>query len=425
MAPARRHRRQPAGRATARGRPATASPTRLTAASTRYRFASSPCPQGEGPRPPGGARHGIPRAAPTCQGAARRARSRAGGDGREHTPASIEIFVRRHGLDEPRMKASCRRIFVVCGVFGNITNDDIAGTISTVARRCPRRAARDRGSGPGTGAPARRLRLGPRVVRPPPASTRSSSRARDGFLFGVGVNRLAVPPARAIRVRRAAVRPSLPSMPRWSPKNVDSSMPWGTPRFSRGSLPTPTRSSTASPSTPRRTHGFARRRTCGHLWIPACHVRDVVRIQTPTASSKPNERDELTFTPMRHDERVVEDRYNEQDPKAVAAEIIDTTGVFVALLARLDDPGWSRTGIYNYPTPAPRTVEWIATHTSHELLHRTTTSPPRCVDRGVNSTTLSTPAVRRRRLGGRPTRCTRRVVAAAGRSSSWGPSSMR
>jgi len=32
-------------------------------------------------------------------------------------------------------------------------------------------------------------------------------------------------------------------------------------------------------------------------------------------------------------------------------------------------PAWERTGVYNYPEPALRTVEWIAIHTTHELLH--------------------------------------------------------
>jgi S-DNA-T family DNA segregation ATPase FtsK/SpoIIIE len=115
----------------------------------------------------------------------------------------------------------------------------------------------------------------------------------------------------------------------------------------------------------------ARARPAPDMWSPleyACHVRDVLRVQTERVAQAQRE-DEPTFTPMRRDERVLEDRYNEQDPKTVGNEIIDATDAFVALLASLDDEGWSRTGIYNYPAPASRTVEWIATHTSHELLH--------------------------------------------------------
>ena len=37
----------------------------------------------------------------------------------------------------------------------------------------------------------------------------------------------------------------------------------------------------------------------------------------------------------------------------------------------LDAAGWERTGVYNYPTPQLRTVEWIGRHTVHELRHHT------------------------------------------------------
>jgi hypothetical protein len=72
---------------------------------------------------------------------------------------------------------------------------------------------------------------------------------------------------------------------------------------------------------------------------------------------------------MRRDERVIEDRYNEQDPAVVADEIIDAADALIATLEGLDDDGWQRQGLYNYPEPQLRTVEWIAVHTVHELLH--------------------------------------------------------
>ena len=31
--------------------------------------------------------------------------------------------------------------------------------------------------------------------------------------------------------------------------------------------------------------------------------------------------------------------------------------------------GWARTGLYAYPEPAQRDVDWIARHTLHELHH--------------------------------------------------------
>ena len=76
------------------------------------------------------------------------------------------------------------------------------------------------------------------------------------------------------------------------------------------------------------------------------------------------------FVPMGRDERVVEDRYNEQDPATVAGDAARRRPRrSPRSLDGLDDAGWERTGIYNYPEPALRTVEWIAIHTTHELLH--------------------------------------------------------
>ena len=107
------------------------------------------------------------------------------------------------------------------------------------------------------------------------------------------------------------------------------------------------------------------------VWSPleyACHVRDVLRVQRDRVLLALVE-EQPTFVPMRRDERVVEDRYNEQDPAVVAQEILDAADAFVETLDSLDHPGWQRTGIYNYPTPQVRTVEWIGVHTVHELLH--------------------------------------------------------
>ncbi len=65
----------------------------------------------------------------------------------------------------------------------------------------------------------------------------------------------------------------------------------------------------------------------------------------------------------------VEDRYNEQDPTEVAAALVASADTLADLLDGLDASAWTRTGFYNYPERALRTVEWIAIHTVHELLH--------------------------------------------------------
>jgi S-DNA-T family DNA segregation ATPase FtsK/SpoIIIE len=100
----------------------------------------------------------------------------------------------------------------------------------------------------------------------------------------------------------------------------------------------------------------------------ACHVRDVLRVQLERVDLALAE-DEPEFVPMRRDERVTEDRYNDQDPSLVATELGDAADALANRLAHLDDRGWARTGIYNYPAPAARSVEWIGRHTIHEERH--------------------------------------------------------
>jgi hypothetical protein len=91
-------------------------------------------------------------------------------------------------------------------------------------------------------------------------------------------------------------------------------------------------------------------------------------VQTERVELAQRENDPV-FVPMGRDERVVEDRYNEQDPTVVAEQLRGAAETFAQLLDDLDDAGWERTGIYNYPEPALRTVEWIAIPTDHELFH--------------------------------------------------------
>jgi len=107
------------------------------------------------------------------------------------------------------------------------------------------------------------------------------------------------------------------------------------------------------------------------VWSPleyACHVRDMLAVQTERVVIAQREVDPV-FVPMGRDERAVENRYNEQDPQLVSAQLADAAETFASLLDGLDAAGWERTGTYNYPEPALRAVEWIAIHTTHELLH--------------------------------------------------------
>jgi DinB superfamily len=100
----------------------------------------------------------------------------------------------------------------------------------------------------------------------------------------------------------------------------------------------------------------------------ACHVRDVLRIQRQRVALALAQ-DTPRFVAMRRDERAVEERYNEQDPALVAAELTYAARQFAAALGELDDEGWLRTGVYLWPAPAIRTLEWVGRRTAHELAH--------------------------------------------------------
>jgi S-DNA-T family DNA segregation ATPase FtsK/SpoIIIE len=124
----------------------------------------------------------------------------------------------------------------------------------------------------------------------------------------------------------------------------------------------------------------ARTRPAPNVWSAleyGCHVRDIFEVQ--------RERIELAlrvdhpaFAPMGRDERAVRDRYNEQPFEAVVAALHARGDELAGALEDLDAEGWTRTGIYNYPEPADRTVEWIARHTLHEVRHH-----QRDIDQGL------------------------------------------
>jgi DinB superfamily len=100
----------------------------------------------------------------------------------------------------------------------------------------------------------------------------------------------------------------------------------------------------------------------------ACHVRDVLRFQRERVALA-LAHDTPRFASMRRDERAVEERYNEQEPAVVAAQITQAAQRFGAALRALDDDGWRRTGSYPWPAPEVRTIEWVGRRTAHELAH--------------------------------------------------------
>jgi hypothetical protein len=106
-------------------------------------------------------------------------------------------------------------------------------------------------------------------------------------------------------------------------------------------------------------------------WSPleyGCHVRDMLRFQRERIALAQAEKTPR-FASMRRDERAAEEHYNDQDPLAVADEIVTAARELTGALAALDDHGWLRAGLYPWPVPEVRTVEWIGRRTTHELAH--------------------------------------------------------
>ncbi len=99
--------------------------------------------------------------------------------------------------------------------------------------------------------------------------------------------------------------------------------------------------------------------------VPRIRCRGFQRDRVHLAQSQDTPR----FVSMRRDERAVADRYNDQDPAAVAAQITQEARLFADSLREPDDDGWLRMGTYPWPSPEVRTVEWVGRRTAHELAH--------------------------------------------------------
>lgn len=106
-------------------------------------------------------------------------------------------------------------------------------------------------------------------------------------------------------------------------------------------------------------------------WSPleyVCHVRDVFRVQHERLNLA-LETDVPAFTPMDRDERPIRDRYNDQDPAVVLDELDEAARRLGSAFAALTRKQLDRTGIYNYPMRAERTMTWVGRHTIHEGVH--------------------------------------------------------
>jgi S-DNA-T family DNA segregation ATPase FtsK/SpoIIIE len=106
-------------------------------------------------------------------------------------------------------------------------------------------------------------------------------------------------------------------------------------------------------------------------WSPleyACHVRDVLLMQRDRLYVALVE-DEPSFKPMYRDERVAFDRYAQQIPEVVSAQLLMAAAMTAHAFAGLSDDQWERPLMYGYPEPSRRDVEWVARHTVHEMVH--------------------------------------------------------
>jgi hypothetical protein len=286
---------------------------------------------------------------------ARRARTEA--------PARIEVRCADASTTSAYEGAVPADLVLVCGVFGNVADDDIARTIHTLPSLCA----------PGAAVIWTRHRRPPdRTVLAREAFAAAgfsevAFEAPDDFLFGVGVNRLVSEPP--------AFEPGVEMFSFVGYDALDERC--SECRFvydlEREEIVRRLDADAASfvARVGQLDDAAGRRRPAPDVWSPleyAGHVRDVLRVQRERVELILRERDP-SLAPMRPDERVVEDRYNDQQPVLVARELLDAARAFAALLGSLDDGGWERTAVYNYPTSQRRTVEWIGTHTVHELQH--------------------------------------------------------
>jgi hypothetical protein len=104
-------------------------------------------------------------------------------------------------------------------------------------------------------------------------------------------------------------------------------------------------------------------------WSPleyACHVRDVFRIYTYRLGLILTEDDPL-FPNWDQDETAVAERYGEQEPETVSAELVAAGEALAAAFEAVPDDAWQRTG--NRSDGAHFTVETFARYFVHDPIH--------------------------------------------------------
>jgi len=72
---------------------------------------------------------------------------------------------------------------------------------------------------------------------------------------------------------------------------------------------------------------------------------------------------------LRCGRRVTLARYAAEDPTRVTDQLHMAATLVGETLGGIDDAGWRRECIYNFPAPARRSVAWLGAHTLHEGEH--------------------------------------------------------
>ena len=113
----------------------------------------------------------------------------------------------------------------------------------------------------------------------------------------------------------------------------------------------------------------ARTRPAPTVWSPVeygCHVRDVLRLGEFRLGLMLND-DGPTFANWDQDATAVDDRYDEQDPLIVAAEIEAAAAGFAAAYDAVTTEQWARRGLRS--DGAVFTVESFARYFIHDPVH--------------------------------------------------------
>jgi hypothetical protein len=115
--------------------------------------------------------------------------------------------------------------------------------------------------------------------------------------------------------------------------------------------------------------GWLARRPRPDVWSPleyACHVRDVFRLYHERLGLMLAQ-DDPTFPNWDQDATAVEERYGEQDPQVVSAELLEAARTLADGFAALREDDWQRTG--RRSDGADFTVESFGRYFIHDPIH--------------------------------------------------------